>query len=939
VKGKAEPLAIYLATAPRSRLGTDVTRSGTTPFVGREVDLAILKGLFDKAVAAQAPQLVTIVGEPGIGKSRIVAELGSYIDDMPGLVTWRQGRCLPYGDGVTFWALGEVVKAHAGILETDDPEAASTKLERIAPDGPEREWFLERLRPLVGLESSSTAEREENFTAWRRFLEQMAEDRPTVVVFEDLHWADEAMLSFLEHLVDQAEGVPLLVAGTARPELYERHEDWGAGLRNATSIDLSPLSNDETARLISGLLDDALLPADVQAPILDRAGGNPLYAQEFVRLLRDRGLLVRTGGTHALAEGVEIPQPDSVQALIAARLDTLPPERKVLLQDAAVIGKVFWAGALAEIGGLRSGDVETALHELTRKELVRRARHSSMSGEQEYSFWHALVRDVAYGQIPRASRIAKHRAAAAWIEAKAGERLEDLADVLAHHYTAALELAIATDDENQTEELREPAIRFLALGGERALDLDAPRAEASLAKAVDLAGSDAAQRPELLLAWGGAARRLARHEEAASALEEACGAFRGRGDLRSAALALLELGRVHNNLNDARAVQDVRDAVDLLAAEPPGPELVAAYAAMAAAATIHLEKHHDAIVWADRALALASELGVADPTRALGMKGSARVELGDAGGLDDMRRAIDLATERGESWEAANARNNYAYALALIRGPAEAREAFHDGIGFARSRGLAFWSNAMTGEEAIQLARLGRFDEALQLSSSVAVLREAAQGWDVTQVLVPQAMILALRGRASEAAGHVEQLVTLTHGSSKADLAVSALATGALVRTVAGEVGDAIRLLRRLASRPGIRDTSAYGAYLPSMVRIAIAGSNLMLAESLSELDPRTPLDEHALVAARAALDEAAGRIDEAIAGYTDAADRWDRFGMRPERGFALLGLGRCLVAFKRPQDASRALDDARKIFVDLGMVPALAEADALIADLSSAAS
>ncbi len=224
------------------------------------------------------------------------------------------------------------------------------------------------------------AEREELFTAWRRFLEQVADERPTVLVFEDLHWADEAMLAFLEHLADLAEGVPLLLVGTARPELYERHPDYAAGLRNATPINLAPLSQEETARLVSALLDATVLPVELQQPILDRAGGNPLYAEEFVRLLKDRDLLVRAGASWELQEGAEVPFPDSVQALIAARLDTLEPEAKSLLADAAVIGKVFWAGGVAAMGERDPQAVTGMLRELSRKELVRPARQSSMEG-------------------------------------------------------------------------------------------------------------------------------------------------------------------------------------------------------------------------------------------------------------------------------------------------------------------------------------------------------------------------------------------------------------------------------------------------------------------------------------------------------------------------------------------------------------------------------
>ena len=294
VKGKAEPVRVFHARATVARFGTDLTRS-SSPFIGREIDLALLKGIFEKAVASESVQLVTVVGEPGLGKSRVVNELGDYVDARPELVTWRQGRCLPYGEGITFWALGEIVKAHAGILESDPPAVATSKLDAVLPSGDERAWFRQRLLPLVGVEASSSAEREEQFTAWRRFLEYVAESHPTVLVFEDLHWADDAMLSFLEQLADRAEGVPLVIVGTARPELYERRADYAAGLRNVNTISLSPLSEDETARLVSALLDASVIPVELQRPILDRAGGNPLYAEEFVRLLKDRDLVVRKG--------------------------------------------------------------------------------------------------------------------------------------------------------------------------------------------------------------------------------------------------------------------------------------------------------------------------------------------------------------------------------------------------------------------------------------------------------------------------------------------------------------------------------------------------------------------------------------------------------------------------------------------------------------------
>ncbi len=631
LKGKSEPVRVFHAKSPRARFGTDLTRTHDTPFIGREIDLALLKGIFDKTVAADSPQLVTVVGEPGLGKSRIVAELGDYVDDKPDLVTWRQGRCLPYGEGITFWALGEILKAHAGILESDTTAAATAKLEAVLPEGEERPWFRQRLLPLLGIEATSTAEREELFTAWRRFFEHVAERHPTVLVFEDLHWADDAMLAFLEHLADRAEAVPLLVVGTARPELYERYPDYASGLRNANTINLSPLTEEETARLVSALLETTVIPAELQQPILERAEGNPLYAEEFVRLLKDKDLLIKKGSSWELREGAEVPFPDSVQSLIAARLDTLSADAKSMLADAAVVGKIFWAGAIAEMGYRDPREVTDTLRELSRKELVRPARHSSIEGEAEYAFWHVLARDVAYGQLPRASRASRHVAAARWIESKAPDRVEDLSDVLAYHYATALDLARAAGQSEQARELEAPALKFLSLAGGRALGLDTAAALANFERALALTPTEHAERPQALVRFGEAALHAGRYREAADALEGARAAFLERGDLPGAARTMGLLGIVLSSLGDPRTWTLPVEALELLEPLGPSPELVGALTEVARAEVLQ-GRPEAGIELAERALALSEELGLPRPARTLGYRAMARCELGDVGG-------------------------------------------------------------------------------------------------------------------------------------------------------------------------------------------------------------------------------------------------------------------------------------------------------------------
>src|SRR2546423_15198588 len=313
-KGKSEPVQVWEAVQVKSRLGVDLEARVLSPLVGRERELGVVFDAFDRAVRGREPQLVTLVGVPGIGKSRLVAELFQRIEETPELIWWRQGRALPYGSGVSFWAVGEIVKAQAGINENDAPETAVEKLrESVAQtvEEHERDWVRRHLETLVGLTDDAAPDRQEAFAAWRRYLEGMAEQQPLVLVFEDLHWADEGLLDFVDHLAEWAIGVPLLVVCTARPELFERRPGWGGGKVNALTISLAPLSDDETARLVAALLDQPVLDARTQAQLLARAEGNPLYAEQYVRMLAERGA----------AE--ELPLPETVQGIISARLDAL----------------------------------------------------------------------------------------------------------------------------------------------------------------------------------------------------------------------------------------------------------------------------------------------------------------------------------------------------------------------------------------------------------------------------------------------------------------------------------------------------------------------------------------------------------------------------------------------------------------------------------------
>ena len=739
VKGKTEALRLFRPLAPRARFGRDVISTHATPLVGRELENALLVGTFERAVQQRSCQLVTIVGEPGVGKSRLCAELFADVEGRPGLVRWRQGRCLPYGDGIAFWALGEIVKAESGILETDTPEEAAAKLDRALPaESPDVAWLRARLLPLVGAGGEPVSQ-EGAFNAWRRVLESWAEGRETVLVFEDLHWADEALLSFLEHLAEWARGLPLLLLCTARPELYERNATFGAQAQNAQRINLAPLSEEETARLIGALLERAVLPAETQRMLLERAGGNPLFAEEFVRLLSDRGELEE-----------EIDVPDSVQALIAARLDTLSAERKALLQDAAVVGKVFWAGALVSMGERDPGEVERALHELARKELVRPSRSSAMEGEAEFGFWHVLVQDVCYGQIPRAARAVRHQAAAAWIEEKAGERAEDLADVLAHHYQCALELNRAAGVEEHEEQLQAQAVHYLALAGERALSLDVEQAERQLARALDLCPVDAPERALLLERWAQAAQQQGRLQDAKQGFQQALDLYREQGERLAAGRVLTRLGLVVHRLGDPGSEQLFSEARDLLEEQPPGPELVSAYAYTAGRHTF-ANRYSETIAFAERALALATELDLPEPAFALHWRGVGRCALGDAEGLEDSRRALQLALEQNLGREEAVIYANLGGVVWSYEGPRAALDVMGEAIAFCERRGITEMALQTRSAIPAALAELGQTEQALAEAGPLADQIEAGGDMSFVATRALQVRLIAECGPPAEA--------------------------------------------------------------------------------------------------------------------------------------------------------------------------------------------
>ena len=727
-KGKTEPVAAWLATGARARFGVEASVADLTPLVGREVELAYLSAMCDKAVTQASPQFALFTGEPGIGKSRLVRELSEWVDARTEMIVWRQGHCPPFGEDVTYWALAEIVKAHAGIRDTDDSELVAAKLDAVLPAGPDHEWFGQRLRALLGL-SAPDASREQSFAAWLRFFEGVAAADPTVLVFEDLHWADDALLDFLEYLTSRLADVPLLLVCTARPELFERRPSFAAGSTMAR-VTLGPLSPGETGRLVATLLGESLERARAVGEVAERCGGNPFYAEQSARLLTDTDLYR--------------PIPDSVQAVIAARLDALPAEEKALLGDAAVVGNVFWAGALAALGGRDDEDVEAGLARLLEHRLVRSVRESSMEGEREYMFAHTLAREVGYRQLPRVVRARRHAAVAAWIEQQTGERASDFADVLGYHLSTAFGLAEAVGDTEHLGELRDRAVEWLQTSGDRTQSVDVETARRHYERALEVAGLGHPVRGRLLRSLGDMLTLAGEYDAAAEALQDASVLCREQGDLGAAVRALLRLHFVRR----ASGRPDVRlleEALSVARLRGPSRELIAALNEWA---WHEYDVNGDlcrALEAINEAVSQCAGLGAEPPATVLASRGLLRIMLGDLDGVDEYRRAVALAQDgEGQAaglelsgFDVATLMCDYPVLVDWAEGPAGLLAVLGQSVQFLERRGMvadasfiamrAFESRLLTGDwqslaEDIDDARKG-LSQALFQQSAWALLR------------------------------------------------------------------------------------------------------------------------------------------------------------------------------------------------------------------------
>ena len=911
-KGKSEAVAAWEAVEARSRLGVDLAGATRAALVGRQRELSVLQQALYRVRDDSSPQLVTVVGVPGIGKSRLVAELGRVVDQDPDLIFWRQGRSLPYGDGVTFWALGEMVKAQAGILETDSPEEAGEKLRSsvaaVIPEAADAQWIEGRLRPLAGLPSdvhTGSDRRDEAFTAWRRYFEGLAERSPLVLVFEDLHWADDNLLDFIEHLIDWASGVPMLIVCSARPELFERRPGWGGGARHATTLSLAPLSDEETAQLISNLSDRPVMEAGAQQVLLSRAGGNPLYAEQFVRMLAERG------------NAAELPVPETVQGIIAARLDALPADEKRLLQLASVLGKVFWLGAVAHAGALDRRAAEVQLHALERKDFVQRARRSSVADEAEYSFLHVLVREVAYRQIPRTQRAEKHRLVAEWIDALG--RTEDHAEMLAHHYQSALELDRATGRPIDPA-FAERAVATFREAGDRAAALNALLSAAGFYESgLELAPAGSVVRATLLFQLG--RTRVVSGAPDIDLLMTARDELLRCGERETAAEVEAALAEVHWFRGDtARGASHLARARELV--EERG--LSSAKASVISAVSRYLMlsgESAEAIRLGREALAMAEQLGL-DELRAntLNNIGVARVDSDDQGGLDDLEEGLAIALRANLPGAICRTRANLCGTL-LVNGDVQrSLDYLEEGAADASRFGLVRDGRWFRGQRPELQFLLGRWDAALTGAEDfLAEVEAGSPHYGTAGALMVRARIRLGRDDIRGATADSERALALARLVKDPQALFPVMADCAHVLYDGGEVQRAADLvdefLREAAARAGV----GFGGGITALHVVAWTAFALGRGDDVLAVLPESQV---AWVRAAAAF---------ASGDFGLAADVCAQIGAVTEEAYDRLRLAEALVQQQRQGPAEVALQRALDFHRSVGATRYLRQAEELL--------
>ncbi|GIF71842.1 hypothetical protein Asi02nite_13600 [Asanoa siamensis] len=929
LRGRSTATEVWLAVAPLRRPHVD-REPDATPLVDREHELGLLVNALHRSLRERLPQVVTIFGRAGIGKSRLVRELLKHAErliDEP--VAWRTGRCPPFGENVAFAAVADIVKAEAGILDTDPAATAAQRLTKAVSDlvGPsEADRLIDALRPLVGLPASRLAA-EEAESAWRRFLVALAGRRPTVLVFEDLHWADESMLRFVELLGASARDVPLLLLCTARPELIDRHPGWATSLTSSLTITLPPLRATGIATLYAHMFGQAAFSADMLSPLVELADGNPLYAHEYVRMLIEQGALRQSGRGWSLEKRLDLPMPDSVHAVIANRLDLLDPKDRTVLFAASVVGMVFWPGAVAAALGRNVESVERSLRRLEQRDFVHEQATSTMAGQQEFRFGHVLVRDVCYQRLPRTERVARHERTAEWLDALSRGRDTDLAEVLAHHRWAAHEIArtLGVDPAPfagpAREALHRAARRAYAL---HALDAATNHVERAIALADQ---SDPGGRLQLELLRTEISFYRDRGEFLSGGGPDQLVALADRlyaeGDAAGAARAWTLLGQAAWLRADRRAALSCLDkAVELFDGVDDTTEKADAYAELGRLHMLNYERD-PAIAAATAAAEIAQRLGsVETETNARITIAMARYQAGDRGALAELYEVTEFCRSHG-LLALPRAVQNLGYALSEEGDWARSRELVSETVSAVPA---GHTLNTAFSADAMRAYFGGEFDRLLAAADAFVDTPEGR--WDI-QVRGLRASLRVLRDQPVPAVGETDDVGDALEFARESGFyrpRWTTLGLAAQVRALQGRTEEAGALLDELAESWSAVPALASGEWVSAAAfAAALTGRDaaMRVRGMLDRVTHRTPWAEAALRTVSAALATAGG--DEGRAGqlYAAAAAIYNQVPAVTDRMLALALAARSFAGAGEQAAAEVALTEVRA-FANRNRAPGL---------------
>jgi len=831
LKGKAAPVPAFRAIRVMGeRGGRGRTDRLEAAFVGRDSELRLLKDLFHATARERRVRLVSITGQGGVGKSRLAWELRKYADGVVDKTWWHEGRSPAYGEGITFWALGEMIRSRATLVETDDPATTRAKISeavaRYIPEGEERDRVDRALQVLLGTGDAPDIGAGELFAAWRTFIERMASDRLVVMVFEDLHWADPGTLDFIDHVLEWSRNVPILIITLARPELLEHRPDWGAGRRNFLALDLGPLDEPAMRQLLAGFVPN--LPETAARSIIGRAEGIPLYAVETIRMLVADGRLRERdggGGFEPVGDLGELAVPDTLHALIAARLDGLDPAERALIQDAAVLGQSFTQAGLTAVSGLAPAELDARLRVLVRSDLLHEEVDPRSPERGQYAFVQALIREVAYSTLALKDRRTRHLAAARFFESIGDE---ELAGALAAHYLAAYR---ASPAGAEADALASQARVSLRAAAERAAALGAPlQAVTFLEQAVEVATDDE-ERASLLERAAGAASQAARSELALPLVNRAAEIRERLGDV--GALAQNELVR-GMTLYLGRQRETSRELAEAALERfkelgPEDPAIIGLTMLLARSATA-TGAYDVALEAAERSIIVAERLGMPKVVaEALVLKGMTYFYRGR---LWEARAVLEGARIVAQNFSLPEVELRAIHNLGLGLGlddPRASVELERAGIALARRLGDRSIEVILLGNAAEDARRtgdwgwaLGELEAALQLDIDAASRRS---------MVVVRAGYRAYRGEVTEA--DVEAIAREAAGSEDSDVQAASHEIAGAIATTTGQWRRAHDEFIAMA------ESSALNApYLlpPAAVQAVLAGEPALARATLARL-------------------------------------------------------------------------------------------------------